>query len=386
MLAPDSLGFLVVLLLVGVLALAVLGRRSPLPVRVAAAAVALITVFVAGIAAVNVYFGYYTSWGDLTSSVGSGPAAVVVAPVRGSKPGALSRAAVARALQPTAGPVDPSGTLLAIALPGSRSHIDRSGYVWVPPQYREAAYAHTRFGVLELIPGTPGQPVDWLVNLHITTLLTQLLTERRIGPMVVVLAPSNPPIGQGHGEECTNKPAGAQDGTYIGADIPADIAAEFRVYPPGPHWAIAGYSSGGYCAVNVPLQHPGVFGAAADLDGYLSPFEDGGLWHVIFYRNQTAIRSNDVSAELELHRTEVLPRLYLAAGSGNKEDIDDLVTLRTLVRGRTAVTSTVNPGGQHTFRAWRTELPPALVWVWDQIGPTTVDTTAGVPVVTHPRR
>lgn len=371
MFAPDSLGFLVALLAIGTAALVFVLRSSRLVLRLVAALVTLTTVFVAGVAAVNVYFGYFTTWGDVTSSFGGGPAAVVVAPRGASTPGtgALSRAAISRAVGTTTAHTDPAGTLLELPFPGARSHIDRTGYVWIPPQYRRPAYAHTRFGVLELIPGTPGEPADWIDNLHVTTLLAQLLTQRHIGPMVVVAVPSNPPVGQGHGEECTDKPIGAQDATYVGSDIPADIAAEFRVDPPGPHWAIAGYSSGGYCAVNVPLQHPGVFGAAADLDGYLSPLEDGGLWHVIFYRNRSAIRANDVSAELEAHRNEVLPRLYLAAGSGNREDLDDLLTLRTLVRGRTTVTSSIDPGGQHTFGVWRGELPRMLEWVWAQVGP-----------------
>jgi enterochelin esterase-like enzyme len=367
--APDSVGFLIALLVLGVAALVALVRVSGLVLRLLAALVALIAVFVAGVAAVNVYFGYFTTWSDVTSGLGGGPAAVVVAPPKGSGPvpRSLSKAAIGTVLSTTANP-DPAGTLLSIALPGARSRIDRSGYVWVPPQYREAAYAHATFPVLELVPGTPGEPADWVDNLQVNTVLAQLLAQRHIGPMLVVLAPSNPPVGQGHGEECTNKPIGAQDGTYIGRDIPADITAEFRADPPGRHWAIAGYSSGGYCAINVPLQHPGVFGAAADLDGYLSPLEDGGLWHVLFYRSRAALRANDVPAELALRRAEELPRLYLVAGSGNREDLDDLVRLRTLVRGRTSVTSIVDPGGQHTFRVWRTELPATLMWVWAQIG------------------
>lgn len=387
MFAPDSVGFLVALLAVGIAALLFLIRSSRLGFRLVAALVSLVTVFVAGIAAVNVYFGYFTTWGDLTASVSGGPAAVVLAPVAGATPGAggLSRAAITRAVGTTTARTGVAGTLLELPLPGARSHIVRTGYVWVPPQYRQPAYAHTRFGVLELVPGTPGQPADWIDNLHVTTVLAQLLTERHIGPMVVVVVPSNPPIGQGHGQECTDKPIGAQDGTYVGVDIPADITAEFRVDPPGPHWAIAGYSSGGYCAINVPLQHPGMFGAAADLDGYLSPLEDGGLWHVIFYRNTVAIRANDVAAELELRRTEVLPRLYLAAGSGNREDLDDLVTLRTLVRDRTTVTSTVDPGAQHTFPVWRRELPDMLEWVWRQIAPGGPPPQALLRVVVHPR-
>ena len=271
MLAPDSVGLLVILGAVAVGAMVVALRGGPLVLRLVAGLLALAVVFVAGAATVNVYFGYFTTWGDITSGLGGTPAAPAVRP----GPAGLSAAAVRSTLATL--PVSASGTLLAVPLPGSRSRIDgRSGYVWLPPQYREAAYAHTRFPVVELIPGTPGQPSDWVRNIHVTTMLAALTASRHIGPMVVIMAPSNPPVGSGNGEECTNKPIkGPQDATYMGRDVPADVAAAFRVYPPGPRWAVGGFSSGGYCAAKLAVGYPKTFGAVADLDGYLSPLEDG---------------------------------------------------------------------------------------------------------------
>lgn len=366
MLAPDSVGLLIVLGAVAVGAMVLALRGGPLVLRLVAGLLALAVVFVAGAATVNVYFGYFTTWGDITSGLGGTPAAPSVR----SGPAGLSAAAVRRTLATL--PVSASGTLLAVPLPGSRSRIDgRSGYVWLPPQYREAAYAHSRFPVVELIPGTPGQPSDWVRNIHVTTMLAALTATRHIGPMVVIMAPSNPPVGTGNGEECTNKPIkGPQDATYMARDVPADVAAAFRVYPPGPRWAVGGFSSGGYCAAKLAVGYPRTFGAVADLDGYLSPLEDGGLWHVIFYRNFPAIRANDVSIMINRNPGLRLPPFYLVAGTGNREDIDDLVTLRTLLHGRlpaTAVTTVVDASG-HTFRAWRAQLPATLVWIWHRIG------------------
>lgn len=364
--APDSVGLLVGLGLLGVLAMLVAQRRGLLPLRLAAGLLALLAVFFAGAASVNVYFGYFTTWADVTAGLGSGPAATAVQAARG---GVLSPGAVSRQIAHL--PAGSTGTLLSVPLFGHRSHVNRRGLVWLPPQYRQAAYAHTRFPVVELIPGTPGQPSDWITSFHVDTLLAKLTADRHIGPMVVVMAPSNPPIGRGHGEECTDKGTrGAQDSTYTGVDVPADVAAAFRVYPPGPHWAVAGYSSGGYCATDLTLRHPGTYGAVADLDGYLSPVEDGGLWHVIFYKDRTALEKYDITAQLPLdhHR---LPPFYLAAGTGNREDIDDLVILRTLLRGRAAVTAVVDSGG-HTFPVWRAEMPGVFSWIWDRINPHAV--------------
>jgi len=399
--APDSAGLLVALGVVGLLALALALQPRLLPVRIAAAVLALGSVFVAGAAAVNVYFGYFASWADVRAEITGGSGGVpkpgaparartpaverslpaptaaggpaTSAPLPGSRPGSPP-AGVTPAGVPAAG----GGTLVALVLAGRRSHLDRTGLVWLPPQYGQPAYARTRFPVVELIPGSPGQPADWIAHLHVDRVLAALTASGRIRPMVVVLAPSNPPLHHGHSEECTDKGTrGAQDSTYLGVDVPADVLAAFRVQRPGPHWAIGGYSSGGYCATDLTLKHPGTYGAVVDLDGYLSPLEDGNLWHVIFNRDRAALLRYDIRAELARdHRR--LPPFYLEAGRADREDVRDLVTLRALLRGRAAVTAHLTPGG-HTYAVWEAELPAVFTWVSHRIAP-------GPAAVTVPAR
>ncbi len=392
MFAPDSPGLLVGLGVVAVVGLVLTAGRRVLPLRAVAAVVALVAVFTAGAAAVNVWFGYFSTWADvsagLDTGIGSGnhlgrpglraspiavPAATAV--LAGGRPlRVLSLAqlpAVLRA-RPAGSAASSTGTLVAVSLVGRRSHITRPGLVWLPPQYREQAYATTRFPVVELIPGTPGQPQDWIAHLHVDRVLAALTAAGRIGPMVVVLAPSNPPLAiprrrTGHGQECTNKGLrGAQDSTFMGVDVPTDIAGALRVYPPGPRWAVGGYSSGGYCAADLTLKHPGTYGAVVDLDGYLSPLEDGNLWHVIFNKDWAAIRAYDVRAELARDHQR-LPAFYLAAGVGNVEDSRDLRVLQSLLQARTEVTTVLTPGG-HRYPVWAAELPATLTWIWDHIG------------------
>jgi len=406
LLAPDSAVLLAVLVTAAVALTVLAARRGRLWPRVAAAGVALSLVFSAGAIGVNVHFGYFTSWADVTTGAvhaglapgatrgssaaaahrtgarraapippDTGPRAVVLPAVRGG--GQLSRGQVDALLRRR--PARAGGDLLSVTLTGRRSRITRRGLVWLPPQYRAAAFSRTRFPVVELIPGTPGQPRDWVHFLHITNLLAALTARGTIAPMVVVMAPSNPPHGRG--QECTDQGTrGAQDSTYVGVDVPADITAGFRVFAPGPHWAVAGYSTGGYCAVDLTLKHPGTYGAVADLDGYLSPREDGHLWHVIFNRDEAAIAAYTIPIELARDHCR-LPPFYLAAGTGNLEDLNDLRTLRRLLTGRAAVTTHVTPGG-HRFPVWAAELPAVLTWISSHIAAGPRARTPGRPSTT----
>ena len=141
MLAPDSRGLLVVLAVVAVIAMVLTATRGGTVRRLVSGLLALVVAALLGVVAVNVYFGYFTTWGDVRSGVSGGPAATVI---RAPAPGAaVPPATVARQL--AALPTSPLGYLLSVALPGPLSGIARRGFVWLPPQYREAAYAHARF-------------------------------------------------------------------------------------------------------------------------------------------------------------------------------------------------------------------------------------------------
>jgi pimeloyl-ACP methyl ester carboxylesterase len=83
--------------------------------------------------------------------------------------------------------------------------------------------------------------------------------------MVLVMPTIN---GTGHQfQDCVNGPA-VNDETYLTKDVRTDVYARYRVSHDPYEWGLAGYSSGGYCAANLALRHPGSFGAAAVINGY----------------------------------------------------------------------------------------------------------------------
>src|SRR5256886_11378141 len=48
----------------------------------------------------------------------------------------------------------------------------------------------------------------------------------------------------------------------LAVDLPAQVARMLRVSRPGPAWAVAGYSEGGFCAANMALRYPHRYGFA----------------------------------------------------------------------------------------------------------------------------
>ena len=434
MFGPTSWVFLG-LLVSGVVALMVwLVRASHIALKIGAGLLAFAVSALFGAALVNRYYAYYTTWGSMfanasgngvigysrnlaggpvggNGTVGTGAAVgsgkTAGAPDRGWTPyppahrgGAQQPAPFSAPASPTLSPLPSStvpasiaiphlplvatttkgtGRVVELALAGAQSGISRKGFVYLPPQYFEPAYAQTRFPVVELLHGDPGAATGWVYALNVPGVMDREINAGKLGPMIIVM-PST--FSGSHGQDCLDAPGGQLDGTYLATDVPADIVRDFRALPPGPNWAIGGLSDGGFCAANLALQHRGTYGAVASMDGFYSAYSDLAVMDKIFGAGSPSIRANDPST-LVLDVNQSLPRFWIMSGSGNMTDTKAAQYFRQLVTAREPIEYVVVIRGKHTPPAWRVALPSLLEWTWHTISGGTVGTSTaqlGVPV------
>ena len=345
---PDSATLLVVLLLGAVGSLYALARLRRVIIRVVAAVLAMALCMTAGMAVVNDYFGYYRTWSQLSADL-SGNYASFTAP-------AAARPGFTRV----------HGQLESVMLPGARSGINRRGLVYLPPQYFQPAYRHTRFPAVELIHGSPGVPSSWVVHLSVVQVADQLLSQHLMGPVVLVMPDMNG--GPHHLQEGVNAP-GTLDDTYLTQDVRHDVVTKFRVSTSPAEWGIAGYSSGGYCAANLALRHPGAFGAAGLMDAYLRP-SDGPAAAALHF-DPSALAANDPLLRASRLGSDAapLPAFWVSAGTGNRADIAAALAFTHALHGVEQVTLNREPGAGHNFFAWQPALPHLLAWLWQQLAP-----------------
>jgi hypothetical protein len=171
-----------------------------------------------------------------------------------------------------------------------------------------------------------------------------------------------------HFEECVNAP-GAPDDTYITDDVRDDVLHAFRASPVPAEWGIGGYSSGGYCAANLALRHPGDFGAAGVMDGYFRPSD--GPAAAALHDNPAAEAANDplLAAQRLRFGAHPLPSFWLSAGTGDAADYAAAEAFTTALHDIESVTLYREPGVGHNFYAWRPSIPRMLAWMWSQIAP-----------------
>jgi enterochelin esterase-like enzyme len=342
-----------------------LAVAKQLAFRILAACLAFLPAMMFGVAAVNKYYDYYQNWNaaisDLTGSSAQAPELPTSAAGSSVKFGALLGSNVDTTL------ARHDGYLLRVTVHGGQSHLTRTVYVYLPPEYFQAGYRGFKFPVIEFLHGFPGLPQDWVTVIGVNTLLDNLVAARRAQPAVLVMPDANG--ARDVSLQCLNQVNGPQDATFLASDLPGYLARVLRVQPPGQAWGIAGYSEGGFCAANLGLQYGRNFGFAGVLSGYFKPSANQ-LAHpsrmVNPFGGNAALRRHNTPLDLleSLPPGTPVPQFWLGTGALDRADSKNAEIFAQLVQSRQpVVTLKFVPGGGHTMFTWRALIPLLLEWM-----------------------
>jgi enterochelin esterase-like enzyme len=373
-LEPQAAAFLVLLVLAFAGLVTWLALTTQVVVRVLAAFLAFVPAAVFGIAVVNKYYGYYQTWGAVYSDLsGAGTQTVPqLAWPDGAQAGGSFGAAV-MASGNTALSAQ-TGYLFRTTVTGRQSHLSRTVFVYLPPQYFRPAYKDYRFPAIELLHGSPGQPASWINVMDVIPIYLRLLAQGRATPAVLVMPDTDG--GQGYSLQCLNIPNGPQDMTFVGIEVPGWVSHNLRVMSAGPAWGIAGYSEGGYCAANIGLQDDARFGYVGSLSGYFAPSTSqvpaggrpGGAPIVIpdiFAEDPKLAALNSPSKYIEqVPLGAPVPAFWLAAGGEDRIYLSASRVFQQYAMTRLSqVPLLVIKGGGHEATVWRAALGPMLEWM-----------------------
>ena len=359
---PQSTALFILLMAVFCALLACVALAKQPAFRVLAASLAFIPAMLFGVAAVNKYYDYYQTWGAAASDLsGQG---LTTAPSMPS--GVPPKRLTAILGQVTGGRAAAQfGETVRFSIIGRRSHITRTVYVFLPPQYFQAAFRNHRFPAIELLNGYPGQPQDWINVMGITQIYLTLLRDHEAAPAALVMP--DPNGGPRISLQCLNIVRGPQDATYLARDVPDYLSQALRLQPSGRAWGVAGYSEGGYCAANLPLQYPRRYGYAGVLSGYFRPSRDrlGPSTMIDPFRGNARLRRMNIPLDrvIALPLTVRIPKFWLGAGSSDRRDMARAQELQRRLLGRQPDVVLDIEHGAHTMATWRALTPALLEWM-----------------------
>ncbi|WP_037310135.1 alpha/beta hydrolase [Amycolatopsis orientalis] len=329
-------------------------------------ALAGVVVVLAAGANINAHFGHYPS---LRAAFELPPANEVPFTSVGLATGTPLPRSPERALlegwQPPA-TMPKNGVVTQVSIPAATSHfpVTRKAYLYLPPAYRTSP--RPLLPVLVLLHGQPGGPRDWINGGQIATMMDRFAAAHRgVAPVVVMPDATGDAFGN---PLCLDSRLGRAE-TYLAGDVPGWIKATLQIDPDNRKWAVAGYSYGGTCALQLALRRPGTFPTFVDIAGQDEPTLGSRAKTVgeAFGGDENAFRR---FTPIDLLATRGYPGSAGVLSVGRSDSVflpQQKRVFEAARRNGIAVTWRETPGS-HNWQAWSAGLSDSLAWLAGRMG------------------
>jgi enterochelin esterase-like enzyme len=239
----------------------------------------------------------------------------------------------------------------------------RSFLVYTPPGYAAAAAHGVRFPVLYLLHGSPGHPKRFINVAAAGVTLDDAIHNHAVRPYILVM-PNGDDGTFRSDTEWANTPHGNYETLVI--ETVRTVDRRFATRPGRSFRAIAGYSEGGYAAVNIALHHLNLFSIAESWSGYGREHRSGPFAHATpgqIYSNSPALYARTLLGQL--HRYPLFAFLYSGRrdhGLPNQREVADALSL-----AGAHVRFAAFPG-KHDWALWRGQTPRMIRWAGRTFG------------------
>ncbi|HET6740482.1 MAG TPA: alpha/beta hydrolase-fold protein [Kribbella sp.] len=214
-------------------------------------------------------------------------------------PGQVSMSGLAHDAAATKIPA--AGRLVAVNIPATYSHFDhRQELVYLPPIWFVRTAHRKPLPVVELIGGERGGPGDW-VRLGNAVQVSDAYAHRHHGyAPILVFADATRKFD--NDTECVDGPRG-NSADHLDQDIPKYVEKTFGASTNPRQWAVAGFSMGGTCALDLVVEHPNVFDHFIDISGDLAPYTStpAASLHDLYGGNVALEKANEPLLVMRAH-------------------------------------------------------------------------------------
>lgn len=244
--------------------------------------------------------------------------------------------------------------------------VSRRAYVYLPPAY--LAPDRPLLPVLVLLHGQPGAPADWINGGRLASTMDRFAAMHHGLAPVVVLPDATG--GTFDNPLCLDSRLGNSE-TYLTRDVPEWIRRTLQVDPNPRHWAVAGSSYGGTCALQLALRRPDVYPVFVDISGQSEPSlgDRRRTVQAAFGGDEAEFRRvnpMDLLAAARFPRTVGM----LTVGRTDAESARQQREVLAACRRAGVDVQLVEVPGAHNWYAWAGGLERSLAWLGDRLGIT----------------
>jgi len=252
------------------------------------------------------------------------------------------------------------GTVVHMKVTGRRTQLTRDVTVYLPPQYFDPGYKSLRFPAIEWIPNYPSGPEVVTDGYRLPEHLDAAIAKRVLPPVVVIMPDPTGVPKIGHDTECVDEVNGTANDTYLTADLREWAQQKLGVAVDRKAWTFAGWSSGGYCAMNLVTRHPQWYGQAVSVSGYDRAQMDAET-EDLYKGRRDVDDANNVGITVRLHPSPV----EILAIWGEKEKFEGAAAelIRGGVRPPVRFSSWQVPDAGHNMNTFKSQIPDILTWI-----------------------
>lgn len=254
------------------------------------------------------------------------------------------------------------GEVSKVNIPATTSHFEaRQALVYLPPAALITAKHKPALPVILMMSGQPGSPGRVFAAGGIQTMIDDYAQHH--GGLAPIVIAADQLGDDSHNTLCVDSPVYGKALTYLTKDVVDWVKTNLPAARQAQDWAIAGFSQGATCSLQIGANHPDLFGTIIPTGSELKPTNgsESSMISRFFHGDRTAYEKQIPINAIRNHAPSN-QTLVIGAGERDRESVRNVELIAPVAQQEGMhVTAVESLGNAHDWHAVRDTLRYGLV-------------------------
>ena len=254
------------------------------------------------------------------------------------------------------------GEVSKVNIPATTSHFEaRQALVYLPPAALVTAKHKPALPVILMMSGQPGSPGRVFAAGGIQTMMDDYAQHH--GGLAPIVIAADQLGDDSHNTLCVDSPVYGKALTYLTKDVVDWVKTNLPAARQAQDWAIAGFSQGATCSLQIGANHPDLFGTIIPTGSELKPTNgsESSMISRFFHGDRTAYEKQIPINAIRNHAPSN-QTLVIGAGERDRESVRNVELIAPVAQQEGMhVTAVESLGNAHDWHAVRDTLRYGLV-------------------------
>ena len=254
------------------------------------------------------------------------------------------------------------GEVSKVNIPATTSHFEaRQALVYLPPTALITAKHKPALPVILMMSGQPGSPGRVFAAGGIQTMMDDYAQHH--GGLAPIVIAADQLGDDSHNTLCVDSPVYGKALTYLTKDVVDWVKTNLPAARQAQDWAIAGFSQGATCSLQIGANHPDLFGTIIPTGSELKPTNgsESSMISRFFHGDRTAYEKQIPINAIRNHAPSN-QTLVIGAGERDRESVRNVELIAPVAQQEGMhVTAVESLGNAHDWHAVRDTLRYGLV-------------------------